>query len=294
MSGDNKETPAGALAPIEFTFENHAVRTFKKDDEIWFANPDVCEILELGNPRQVITRLDDDEKGVHQVDTSTGKKELNVINLAGPFRLILRSDRPQARAVQRWVIHEVLPAIYKTGQYASGIGPGEDAGLGGPGRSSSGPTAAEVEYAQRRFHEIYSSDFVNPDFLLNVLFSGQIPFTGHDKFRFFAREACEALGIADPEAAIERVPETQKSYLTVYANKETQEAAAITFLPRRPGSDKPALDCQIFALLFARFEALWAKLRPWRSPSDTVAAAVESTMRVAAELAQPYLNRSSF
>jgi prophage antirepressor-like protein len=63
---DIQADPAqGANLPVEFTFENYTVRTIAKDDEIWFVHNDVCKTLGLKNPSQVISRIDDDEKGVH-------------------------------------------------------------------------------------------------------------------------------------------------------------------------------------------------------------------------------------
>ena len=35
---------------------------------------------------------------------------MNVINEFGLYRLILRSNKPNAKAFQRWLIHDVLPA----------------------------------------------------------------------------------------------------------------------------------------------------------------------------------------
>ena len=53
-------------------FENEAfgaVRVVERDGEPWFVARDVCECLELGNPRTSIALLDEDEKGVHTMDT---------------------------------------------------------------------------------------------------------------------------------------------------------------------------------------------------------------------------------
>ena len=52
-----------------FNFDNLPVRTFNKNGEVWFAAADVCAALEINNPRQAVTRLDDDEKGVISSDT---------------------------------------------------------------------------------------------------------------------------------------------------------------------------------------------------------------------------------
>ena len=41
-----------------------------------------------------------------------------MINESGLYKVILRSDKPEAKPFTRWVTHEVLPAIRKTGAYS--------------------------------------------------------------------------------------------------------------------------------------------------------------------------------
>jgi prophage antirepressor-like protein len=65
----------------------------------------------------VADRLDHDEKDVSQIDTLGGKQNLTVISEAGLYNVILRSDKPEAKAFKRWVTHEVLPTIRKHGAY---------------------------------------------------------------------------------------------------------------------------------------------------------------------------------
>jgi len=72
-------------------------------------------------------RLDDDEKGVVSNDTPGGQQEMTTINESGLYSLILSSRKPEARAFKRWVTHEVLPAIRKTGRYESPNQPGASA-----------------------------------------------------------------------------------------------------------------------------------------------------------------------
>lgn len=61
--------------------------------------------------------LDDDEKGVTTSDTLGGQQTLNIISLPGVFSLTFKSRKPEARRFTRWVTHEVLPQIMKTGRY---------------------------------------------------------------------------------------------------------------------------------------------------------------------------------
>jgi prophage antirepressor-like protein len=119
-------------------FEGHAVRTVVKDGEVWFVAVDVCAVLGLRNSRQALARLDNDEKGVQTLDTLGGPQEFRIINEFGLYTLVLGSRKIQARAFGRWVTHEVIPAIRRTGHYdaTDGMGatsqalpPSDDAGL---------------------------------------------------------------------------------------------------------------------------------------------------------------------
>ncbi len=103
---------------IPFTYEDTNVRTVATEDGTpWFVAKDVCNILGLSNPRTSLALLDEDEKGVHSMDTLGGKQELTTVNEAGLYALILKSRKPEARKFKRWVTHEVLPSIRKRGGY---------------------------------------------------------------------------------------------------------------------------------------------------------------------------------
>jgi len=65
--------------PVEFKFEDHAVRTVQINGTIRFVATDVCEVLGLGNPSQALARLRDDEKGLTTVETLGGRQDMNVI-----------------------------------------------------------------------------------------------------------------------------------------------------------------------------------------------------------------------
>lgn len=100
-----------------FPLTNQETRIVDRDGNPWFIGNDVCACVSIANPRNAFARLDDDEKGVCLVDTLGGPQELVVISEAGLYNLILRSDKPEAKAFRRWVTHEVLPQIRKTGTY---------------------------------------------------------------------------------------------------------------------------------------------------------------------------------
>lgn len=88
-----------------------------KNGEPVFVAKDICAILDLGNPRSSIALLDDDEKGVHSVDTPGGRQQMTTITEPGFYKLVMRSRKPEAKAFQRWVTHEVLPALRREGGY---------------------------------------------------------------------------------------------------------------------------------------------------------------------------------
>lgn len=100
-----------------FKYRENEIRTVQQDGEPWFVLKDVCGVLEVNNSRMVADRLDEDEKGVSQIDTLGGVQEMTVINESGLYNVILRSDKPEAKPFRKWVTGEVLPAIRKHGAY---------------------------------------------------------------------------------------------------------------------------------------------------------------------------------
>lgn len=106
-----------------FNYENNAVRTTLKNGEIWWVLKDVCDVLHLSNSRRVAERLDDDEKSnvtqsdFRNYDFEVPNRGLTMINESGLYKVILRSDKPEAKNFMRWVTHEVLPSIRKHGAY---------------------------------------------------------------------------------------------------------------------------------------------------------------------------------
>lgn len=102
---------------VPFTFENNDVRSVMIDGEPWFALADVCRALEISNSRDAAGRLDDDEKGVVNTDTRGGVQELTIINEPGVYRLVFASRKAAAKRFKRWLAHDVIPSIHKTGRY---------------------------------------------------------------------------------------------------------------------------------------------------------------------------------
>ena len=100
-----------------FQFESNQVRVLTVGGEPWFVAKDLCAVLDLGNSSQAISRLDEDEKGVTTDDTLGGKQELATVSESGMYSLVLTSRKAQAKMFKRWLTHEVLPSIRKTGRY---------------------------------------------------------------------------------------------------------------------------------------------------------------------------------
>lgn len=105
-----------------FTFDTATLRTLTDENgDPWFVAKDVCDILSLGT-EHLRRDLDEDEvtKATNlpnwQVGTNGGRIPL-IISEPGLYKLIMRSRKPEAKEFQRWVTHEVLPVIRKTGGY---------------------------------------------------------------------------------------------------------------------------------------------------------------------------------
>jgi prophage antirepressor-like protein len=103
-----------------FSFNEHEVRSILIDNQPWFVGKDVAEVLGYSNTRKALAdHVDDEDKGVTKRDTLGGQQEMTIINESGLYSLILSSKLPTAKQFKRWVTSEVLPAIRKTGMYAT-------------------------------------------------------------------------------------------------------------------------------------------------------------------------------
>ena len=91
------------------------VRTIQVNNEPWFVAADVCKALELSNSSMAMERLDDDEKSKFNLGLSGG--ETNCVNEYGLYNLVLGSRKKEAKDFKRWITHEVIPQIRKTGGY---------------------------------------------------------------------------------------------------------------------------------------------------------------------------------
>lgn len=85
-----------------------------------FVLKDICDALEIGNTSRVADRLDSDDLTLSKVMDNRGvQRETFLVSEAGLYEVIIRSDKPEAKAFRRWVTSEVLPSIRKHGMYAT-------------------------------------------------------------------------------------------------------------------------------------------------------------------------------
>lgn len=102
-----------------------SVRAVERDGQPWFVAKDVCDCLELGNTTEALRGLDDDEKFTLSNPEGNPRAgiplELNIISEPGLYSLILRSRKPEAKAFKRWLVHEVIPSIRRSGGYMAAV-----------------------------------------------------------------------------------------------------------------------------------------------------------------------------
>lgn len=101
-----------------FVYSGEQLRTVQRDDGLWWVLRDVCRVLNIGNVTDTKKRLDPDEVDLTDLIDSMGRvQSTTIINEPGLYAVILRSDKPEAKQFKRWVTHDVLPSIRKTGAY---------------------------------------------------------------------------------------------------------------------------------------------------------------------------------
>lgn len=97
------------------------VRIVPVEGELMFVAKDVCDCLEITKHRDAISRLDSDERGSVKLDTPGGKQDVAAINEYGLYNLVLSSRKPEAKEFKRWITHDVIPSIRKTGSYSLAV-----------------------------------------------------------------------------------------------------------------------------------------------------------------------------
>jgi prophage antirepressor-like protein len=106
-------------------FGEQQVRVVTINNTPWFVAIDVCAALCLARldrgAGRHLNNLSPNEKTVTTLNQNGGRGRANprvtVICESGLYKLVLRSDKPEAKVFQDWVTKEALPAIRKDGAY---------------------------------------------------------------------------------------------------------------------------------------------------------------------------------
>lgn len=94
------------------------IRVMLIDDDPWFVGKDIAVALGYNNPQKAIRdHVDEQDRGVNEMDTPGGKQPIIIINESGLYSLIFSSKLESAQRFKHWVTHEVLPSIRKHGMY---------------------------------------------------------------------------------------------------------------------------------------------------------------------------------
>ena len=111
-----------------YKFDNTAeIRVVTNQDNPWFVASDVCEALDLAANWNTFRHLNEDERMSlekracpdHVLFPGRTARILT-ISESGLYKLVMRSDKPEAQRFQDWVTRDVLPAIRKDGAYIMG------------------------------------------------------------------------------------------------------------------------------------------------------------------------------
>ena len=132
------------------------VRSLKIGDEPWFVASDVCKALEISNPTIATQRLDNDERSKFNLGR---QGEVNIVNEYGLYNLILTSRKPEAKKFKRWITHEVIPSIRKTGGYQIPDNPMDALKLMFEAQTQ---TNDKVEHIQEDVKELKDNKLLNP------------------------------------------------------------------------------------------------------------------------------------
>lgn len=144
-----------STALTQFHYGDEQVRTYEEDGEIWFIATDVARVLGYRSAPDMTRNLEEDEVGTHIVRMRAGSRSVSVINLAGLFHVLNTARVEAVRPFKRWVNHEVLPSIYRTGSY----------GLPGAAAALSTEDPALVRAKGLMELVALAKDVISPDYL---------------------------------------------------------------------------------------------------------------------------------
>jgi len=107
-----------AITPFRHVFEGKEVRFVGTWDKPEWIAQDVCDVLSNGLASSALRDFDEDEKGMCTIHTLGGDQEMLTVREPGLYRLIFKSRKPAAKRFKRWIWHDVIPALRKTGTYS--------------------------------------------------------------------------------------------------------------------------------------------------------------------------------
>lgn len=105
-----------------FDFNNTDLRVMDVDGNPWFLATDVLKALNMdaNQSANYLRFLDSNEQQVIHITLGKGNPNRKFISESGLYKLVMRSDKPEAKTFQNWVAQVVLPAIRKDGAYVVG------------------------------------------------------------------------------------------------------------------------------------------------------------------------------
>lgn len=118
---DGKVPSTAEVMIFNYSESNTPIQTTYIDGGPWFVASDVCDVLGLKNPTDILAKgLDEDEKLIYKLYRAGQNRKVNLVNESGLYNLIFKSRKPEAKVFRKWVTSEVLPAIRKKGFYGFG------------------------------------------------------------------------------------------------------------------------------------------------------------------------------
>lgn len=116
---------SNALQTLRFEDTEITALDCDTDEPVFIASP-IAKKLAYPDATHMLRGLEPDEKGLHNVETLGGKQTVNVITLPGlshalnnrrPGAIKDEATRNMVIRFQRWVNHELVPTVMRTGRY---------------------------------------------------------------------------------------------------------------------------------------------------------------------------------
>jgi prophage antirepressor-like protein len=101
----------------QFTKGTSTLNVYGSFDKPLFLANEVGVFLGLKSCRSSLRHVNPLWKHVQPMPTNKGVRQMTFLTEPGLYKLILRSDKPEAIKFQEWICEDVLPTLRKTGQY---------------------------------------------------------------------------------------------------------------------------------------------------------------------------------